>query len=68
VTYGPGPTDAAKRAVFAAVIALQDQDYTVLASRAAVAVKFRITPDVVKQVEREGITKQWPPLGPADRR
>ena len=68
MTHRPVLTDAAKRAAFVAVIALQDQGYTVSASRAAVAGKFLVTPDVVRQVEREGITKQWPPLGPEDHR
>jgi hypothetical protein len=62
------PTDAAKRALFAALVGLQDEGHTVVGSRAEVGRRFRATPDQVRAIEREGLDKKWPPLGPGDSR
>ena len=61
------PTDAAKRALFAALVGLQDEGHTVVGSRAEAGRRFRATPDAVIGAEREGLRKKWPPLGPGDR-
>ncbi len=51
-----------RRAIFAAVVQSQDDGLTVAASRAEAARKFEVTEDQVKDIEREGLEHQWPPL------
>jgi len=41
---------------------LQDEGLTTEQSRVQVAAQFSINVREVKNVEREGISKQWPPL------
>jgi hypothetical protein len=55
-----------RRAIFAAVVAAQDDGMTVGASRSAAGAQFGITPADVVRIEREGLDLQWPPLGPPD--
>jgi hypothetical protein len=58
------PSDeAGRRAIFAELIRLQDRGRGVAASRAQIAKQFAVTPAVVREVEDEGIERQWPPLG-----
>ena len=57
----PLPEDL-RRAAFAALIAAQDGGVSVAASRTRVARAFGLTDDQVREVEREGIDGQWPPL------
>lgn len=55
-------TDAQQRAIFAALVAAQDEKLSVSESRAAVASKFKFTVEQVKDVEEMGLKKKWPPL------
>ncbi len=55
------PEDARKE-IFAALVAAQDQGAGVAASREQVAKEFDITVDDVQTVEKEGLEKGWPPL------
>ena len=57
----PPPEDR-RRAVFAALVELQDRGERVARSRVDVAERFGLTRRDVEAIEREGITKQWPPL------
>ena len=59
-------TDADRRAVFAALVAAQDQGLSVQSSRKRVAKDFDVTYHVVAAVEREGMDREWPPLGEAE--
>jgi hypothetical protein len=51
-----------RREVFAALVAAQDQGMAVGPSREHVAQLFGLTPEEVREVEREGLDHQWPPL------
>jgi hypothetical protein len=55
-------TEASRRAVFAALVELQDQGVAVGLSRQRVADAFATTYGQVCQVEREGLAGEWPPL------
>jgi hypothetical protein len=56
-------SDEFRRAVFRALVEAQDQGLGVGSSRPDVAHLYRVTDDVVRAVEREGLDAQWPPLG-----
>jgi hypothetical protein len=62
----PDPKDvdpeAARKAIFAALVALQDRQVPVAKSRQRVAEAFGVTYQLVAEVEREGLEKEWPPL------
>lgn len=51
-----------RRAIFRALLDAQDAGQSVSESRAAVAGQFGVSEEQVKEVEREGIDQQWPPL------
>ena len=51
-----------RKAAFAALIEAQDAGATVAASRQQVADQFGVTVKQVEAVEREGLSRQWPPL------
>ena len=57
---------ATRRAAFAALVAAQDAGATVAASRDEVAKEYGLTPEQVRAIEREGMERQWPPLGDAE--
>lgn len=59
---GPLTVDQ-RRAIFKALVDAQDSGAGVAASRTAVASKFEVTEDQVRDIEREGMAQQWPPLG-----
>jgi hypothetical protein len=55
-----------RRAVFQALVAVQDQGImTVAESRVQVAKQFEITEAQVRQIEEEGLENEWPPLDEA---
>jgi hypothetical protein len=51
-----------RREVFAALVAAQDGGLSVLASRQKVASEQGISVEVLQQIEKEGLSSQWPPL------
>ena len=51
-----------RKEVFRALVELQDEGCTTEQSRTRVAAQFSINVGEVQNVEREGITKKWPPL------
>jgi hypothetical protein len=51
-----------RKAVFAAVVAAQDDGFSVEMARSLIARRFGVSELVVKAVEREGLDKRWPPL------
>ena len=55
-------SEAARRAIFAALIKLQDRKVPVATSRQKVAESFGIGLDLVAAIEQEGLDKEWPPL------
>jgi hypothetical protein len=55
------PVDS-RQTIFRALVEAQDGGLTVVASRAEVARRFSVSEDEVKDIEREGLANQWPPL------
>lgn len=65
VTDDPQPASTTveqRRAIFRALLDAQDAGASVAQSRATVAGQFGVSEEQVKEVEREGIDQQWPPL------
>jgi hypothetical protein len=56
------PDEDTRKAAFAAVVALQDQGIPAGHCRVVVAQKYGLGVREVRQVEREGLAKKWPPL------
>jgi hypothetical protein len=55
-----------RKEIFLALVDAQDHETPVPESRKAVASRFGVTEDQVRQIEREGMDNDWPPLeGPA---
>ena len=51
-----------RKEIFAALVKAQDEGTPVPASRSQVAESFGVTVRKVEAIEREGLTRQWPPL------
>jgi hypothetical protein len=51
-----------RQMIFRAVVEAQDGGMGVASSRAAAARRFAVTEEQVKEIEREGLANQWPPL------
>jgi hypothetical protein len=55
-------SDEQRQEIFHAVVTAQDQGMDVSQSRQYVAQRFGVAEDQVKDIEREGLDKNWPPL------
>ena len=51
-----------RREIFLALVEAQDKDLGVPQSREAVARRFGLSVEEVRQIEREGLDASWPPL------
>jgi hypothetical protein len=51
-----------RKEVFLALVDAQDHEMTVPQSRKAMAERFGISEGQVRQIEREGLDNDWPPL------
>ena len=51
-----------RREIFAALVDAQDEGVEVAASRRVVAARFGVSEQDVRDIEREGSEKDWPPL------
>ena len=51
-----------RRAAFAALVTAQDDGLSVGPSRRFVADKFGLGLEKIRDIEREGLSKGWPPL------
>jgi hypothetical protein len=51
-----------RQVIFKALVEAQDGGQGVAASRTEAAKRFSVTEDQVKDIEREGLANQWPPL------
>ena len=56
------PDEDVLRAIFRALVELQDAGTPVAESRRVVAERFDLTEEAVKEIEREGVANDWPPL------
>lgn len=54
--------DEQRQEIFRTLVELQDAGRETEQSRKWVAAQFSVAVNVVQAIEREGITKQWPPL------
>ena len=55
-------TVAERKQVFASLVAAQDAGESVAQSVQHMAQQFEINEATVRQIEQEGIDRQWPPL------
>ena len=55
-------SDERRQEIFFALVTAQDQSMDVAQSRQYVAQHYGVKEDDVRQIEREGIDKNWPPL------
>jgi hypothetical protein len=51
-----------RKDVFLALVEAQDNEVEVAQSRKLVAQRFEISENQVRQIEREGLDRGWPPL------
>jgi hypothetical protein len=51
-----------RKEIFLAIVDAQDQRIAVSESRKLVAERFGVSENQVRQIEREGLERQWPPL------
>jgi hypothetical protein len=58
----PSLPEARRKEIFLALVDAQDHDMSVPQSRKAVAERFGISENQVRQIEREGVDNDWPPL------
>lgn len=51
-----------RQTIFRSLVESQDGGLSVTASRTEIARRFSVTEEQVKDIEREGLANQWPPL------
>jgi hypothetical protein len=51
-----------RKEIFLALVDAQDQAMSVAESRRAVAERFGLSEGQLREIEREGLDRQWPPL------
>jgi hypothetical protein len=51
-----------RQAIFLALVESQDRGMNVATSRTEIARRFSVTENQVKDIEREWLSNQWPPL------
>jgi hypothetical protein len=65
MTENNGPnllSEERRRELFRALVEAQDRDGDVAQSRRMVSKHFGVTEGQVREIEREGLDRQWPPL------
>lgn len=55
-------TEPRRKEIFLALVEAQDHEVGVAQSRKLIAERFQISESQVRDIEREGIDQQWPPL------
>lgn len=51
-----------RKEIFLAIVDAQDHDMSVVQSRKLIAEKFGISERQLRQIEKDGMENQWPPL------
>ena len=51
-----------RKEIFLAIVEAQDRQMDVAQSRKMATEKFGVSESLVRQIEREGMDNQWPPL------
>lgn len=54
--------ESVKKEIFLALVEAQDHEMSVTQSRKLIAEKFGVSDTQLRQIEREGLDKEWPPL------
>ncbi len=54
--------ESQRKEIFDALVDAQDHEMSVFHSRELVAKRFGVTEAKVREIEREGLDRQWPPL------
>ncbi|MCI0684501.1 MAG: hypothetical protein L0Y71_20505 [Gemmataceae bacterium] len=57
-----GLTESKRKEIFQALVEAQDQEMTVAQSRQLITERFGVTDAQLRDIEREGLDNQWPPL------
>ena len=55
-------TEPRRKEIFLALVDAQDHEMTVAQSRKLIAERFGLQENQVRDIEREGLDNQWPPL------
>jgi len=55
-------TEDKRKEIFSALVDAQDHEMDVAQSREFVVQRFGISESQVRQIEQEGLDRQWPPL------
>jgi DNA-directed RNA polymerase sigma subunit (sigma70/sigma32) len=56
------PPEPRRREIFMALVEAQDQEMSVAQSRRHIAERFGVSESQVRQIEQEGLDREWPPL------
>jgi hypothetical protein len=62
----PMPNEDRRRAIFAALVEVQDRTRSVQEAKHEVLAEFGVTWAVVGRIEQEGMNNEWPPLDEPD--
>jgi len=54
--------ESRRKEIFLALVDIQDHEMEVPQSRKLIAERFGVTEQQIKDIEREGLDGQWPPL------
>jgi hypothetical protein len=55
-------SESARKEIFQAIVDAQDRKTSVVESRKQVAEQFGVSDTQIRQIEREGLDGEWPPL------
>jgi hypothetical protein len=55
--------ESRRKEIFLALVEAQDNEMSPAESRSAVAERFGVSEGRVREIEREGLDNDWPPLG-----
>ena len=55
-------TETKRKEIFLALVEAQDQEMSVAKSRQLIVERFSVTDAQIRDIEREGLDNQWPPL------
>jgi hypothetical protein len=61
-TIDPQLPEGRRKEIFFALVDAQDHDMSVAQSRRLIVQRFGVSESQVRQIEREGMENQWPPL------
>jgi hypothetical protein len=56
------PPEPLRKEIFQALVEAQDQHMSVAQSRRFIAKRFGISETQIRDIEREGLNAEWPPL------